>query len=127
MEAQEQAKNDDTAALASEQEVLAKNTPEIEKLASQTSEIDARIQAIRQKRKELAEQLPQRILRMFERILKGRPTRQVIGTVTTDRRSCSFCFKSLTLQQVNEVRRNDEVIACDGCGSILIWVEQENG
>jgi predicted nucleic acid-binding Zn-ribbon protein len=36
--------------------------------------------------------------------------------------SCGGCHYNLPPQTVNEVRRNDRVIQCEGCGRILVWL-----
>lgn len=108
-------------------EIQNKNQPEIDKLTLEISQIDGKIQEARNGRKAIIGSMNPKILKSYERILKGRKTGRVIGFVSSVKRNCSYCCKTLTLQQVNEVRRNDALNLCDNCGSILIWTEQENG
>jgi len=127
MEAHEEATKEKETIESWLKEIQEKNTPQIQELERDIAEIDDKIGVVDSKRSRLTEQLPARVLRMYDRILNGRKTKQVIGNVSPDKRNCSFCFKSLTLQQVNEVRRNEEINTCDNCGSILLWMEKEDG
>ncbi|MFH1759600.1 MAG: C4-type zinc ribbon domain-containing protein [bacterium] len=48
-----------------------------------------------------------------------------IGIVTNDQRLCHHCYSHLPPQRYNEVMRNDSLILCSSCGSILIWAQEE--
>lgn len=105
-------------------EVEEKNQPAIKTLDDDISQIDDKIAVVMGKRKQIEDKIPVKIKRNYNRILSGRKNKVVLGYIEQNERSCSFCHKSLSLQQVNEVRRGVDLILCESCGSILIWTEE---
>lgn len=114
-------------AAAQAKEIEEKNAPEIEKVEDGISRIDSKIAEVKTVRDATSQKISKKALRTYERILKTRKNGRAVALVTMGKRNCSICFKSLPPQKVNEVRRNDELIMCESCGSILIWSEKENG
>lgn len=40
--------------------------------------------------------------------------------------SCGVCYRQLPAQQRSNTRRNDQIIHCESCGSILVWDDQSS-
>jgi len=38
--------------------------------------------------------------------------------------SCGVCYRQLPAQQKTNTRRNDQILHCESCGSILVWDDQ---
>jgi len=38
--------------------------------------------------------------------------------------SCGVCYRQLPAQQKSNTRRNDQILHCESCGSILVWDDQ---
>lgn len=63
------------------------------------------------------------ILSRYDRIWKSRRTPVV---VPIKKGACSGCFRALPPQEINEARKCERLIACEGCGRIIYWPEETN-
>ena len=54
----------------------------------------------------------------YERIRASRQGRAVVAII---KNACGGCFRNQPPQALQEARRGDRLISCDGCGRILIW------
>jgi len=115
-----------------EQRVLGE-VPALQKgLDAIQAETQARLQAIaveeqkekdeanelERQRQELVVRLPATMRSRYERIRGSRDGRAVVPII---KGSCGGCFRSQPPQMLQEARRGDRVITCDGCGRLLIW------
>jgi predicted nucleic acid-binding Zn-ribbon protein len=114
-----------------EQELVS-GQPVIEKaLAEARAVADARVQAIagdeqrerdeaavlEGRRAELLPQLPQAMRLRYERIRESRGGRAVVPIL---KGACGGCYRGLPPQALQEARKGDRVLVCDGCGRLLI-------
>lgn len=95
---------------------------EIEDLSAKTADIDNNVSDTMVRREEAAEILPKRLRMMYDRIRRGKS----LAAARVVRGACSGCWKSLPPQQINELRRAERIIVCEGCGRILVW-DDRNG
>lgn len=58
------------------------------------------------------------LLQLYLRLLKSRDG---LAVAQATGRSCEGCHVTLTPQLYNEVRRNEAIRTCEGCGRILYW------
>jgi len=69
-------------------------------------------------RRALMTRLPATTRSRYERIRQSRDGRAVVPIV---KGSCGGCFRGQPPQMLQEARRGDRALICDGCGRILIW------
>ncbi|MDP6124979.1 MAG: C4-type zinc ribbon domain-containing protein [Candidatus Latescibacteria bacterium] len=99
-------------------EALKAETAELE---TQVADVDKHIKARQSKRKKASKSVEPRLLKIYDRIRRGRS----VAVVPITRGACGGCFKSLPPQRVNEVRRMNKITSCEACGRILVWQEVE--
>jgi len=114
------------------EETLASQKPAIERaLKDAESERDGRIAVIaRSEETELAELatieaaraeqvagLPQSTRLRYERVHGARDGRAVVPVVNN---ACGGCWRAQPPQLMQEIRRGDRVLTCDGCGRMLV-------
>jgi predicted nucleic acid-binding Zn-ribbon protein len=83
-------------------------------LAGVESELSRALQA----RAEVAERLPSGLRARYERIREGKQGAAVVPVV---KGACGGCFRALPPQRVNDVKLGSKVVACEGCGRLLVW------
>lgn len=74
-------------------------------------------------RETLAGMLRPEMRSRYERIAKGK---NGLAVVHVRKGACGGCFTALPAQKINEIRRNDRLIACENCGRVLVWDEETN-
>jgi len=74
--------------------------------------------ALEAERQSLMSRLPQGIRSRYERIRASRDGRAVVPII---KGSCGGCFRGQPPQALQEARRGDRLLTCDGCGRLLIW------
>jgi predicted nucleic acid-binding Zn-ribbon protein len=62
--------------------------------------------------------LPAATRTRYERVHGLREGRAVVSVA---KGSCGGCFRSLPPQMMQEARRRDRVLVCEGCGRMLVW------
>ena len=77
-----------------------------------------RVAALEAERQSLMSRLAPGIRSRYERIHGSREGRAVVPIV---KGSCGGCFRGQPPQTLQEARRGDRLITCDGCGRLLIW------
>jgi predicted nucleic acid-binding Zn-ribbon protein len=104
---------------------LKAETAEIEKekaeARARTEEDQKQLADWTAQRNQLRSQISADVLPYYDRILKLRKT----GISEVRDGKCAACNVMLRPQTYNEVRANDRVIACDSCGRILYYVQEE--
>ncbi|NOT34986.1 MAG: hypothetical protein HOP12_12590 [Candidatus Eisenbacteria bacterium] len=78
----------------------------------------ARADAVNRKRVSLLETIPPATRARYERIHESRGGRALVPVA---KNACSACYRALAPQALQEVKRGDRLIGCDGCGRLLIW------
>jgi predicted nucleic acid-binding Zn-ribbon protein len=66
----------------------------------------------------LIEKLPAATRNRYERIRASRDGRAVVPIL---KGACGGCYRGQPPQVLQEARRGDRVLVCDGCGRMLIW------
>ena len=56
----------------------------------------------------------------YERLRSAKGETAIVAVVQG---SCGGCHYNLPPQTINEVRRNERLILCEGCGRILVWID----
>ena len=117
---------DEEQRLASERPVLeqALKTAEneaaarLQTIASEEQAEREQVAALERQRQTLLERLPAGIRVRYERI---RTSKEGRGVVPILKGSCGGCYRGQPPQALQEARRGDRVLTCDGCGRLLIW------
>jgi len=104
-------------------EVQIRNSDQLEMLRSQESTLQAKIDDKLGKRTILVKDMNKQIVGVYERIRKGKGG---MAVVPIRKRACSGCFKQIPPQRIQEIRREDRIFACDNCGRILTWSDEES-
>lgn len=114
-----------TKGIAGEKDALAgerRNLEEQKKLIdSRTKEIEASLQKLNSERSELAQNVENKFLAKYERILhsKNHP-----AMVKVEGNACGGCNMNLPPQVINEIKMNEELIFCGSCARIL-YIEED--
>jgi uncharacterized protein len=104
-------------------EVRTRNNEQLETLRAQESTLQAKIEDKMAERTNLVKDINRQIVGVYERIRKGKGG---MAVVPVRKRACSGCFKQIPPQRIQEIRRGDRIFACDSCGRILTWSDEEN-
>jgi predicted nucleic acid-binding Zn-ribbon protein len=93
---------------------------EIAEFRSELSEVEDQIAIKKDEKLRLSKRISPGFLSRYDRILSSKGD-SAIAFVKAD--CCEGCFARIPPQRVVEIRRNDSLIECEGCGRILIWKE----
>jgi hypothetical protein len=93
---------------------------EISKFKHELSEVEDQIAIKKDEKLRLSKRISHEFLSRYDRILSSKGD-SAIAFVRAD--CCEGCFARIPPQRVVEIRRNDSLIECEGCGRILIWKE----
>jgi uncharacterized protein len=104
-------------------EVRTRNSTQLETLRNQESTLQAKIEDKLLERTKLVKDINRQIVGVYERIRKGKGG---MAVVPVRKRACSGCFKQIPPQRIQEIRRGDRIFACDSCGRLLTWADEEN-
>ncbi len=104
-------------------EVRTKNTSQLDALREQESTLQAKIEDKVGQRNALIKDINRKVVGDYERIRKGKGG---MAVVPIRKRACSGCFKQIPPQRIQEIRRGDRIFACDSCGRILTWNDEES-
>jgi predicted nucleic acid-binding Zn-ribbon protein len=104
-------------------EVQIRNAEQLEMLRNQASTLQAKIDDKLEKRVILIKDINRQVVGVYERIRKGKGG---MAVVPIRKRACSGCFKQSPPQRIQEIRRGDRIFACDNCGRILTWTDEES-
>jgi uncharacterized protein len=85
---------------------------------SELHKLQSRLTIVRKTRKSRSGSVETSLLQLYHRLLKSRDG---LAVANTTGRSCEGCHVTLTPQLYNEVRRNEAIRTCEGCGRILYW------
>jgi uncharacterized protein len=82
------------------------------------------VAGIEAERATLTGQLPPALRSRYERIRTSREGRAVVPIV---KGACGGCYRGQPPQVLQEARRGDRLITCEGCGRLLIWPPESSG
>lgn len=120
-----------------DEENLAKQRPAIEQAlksaeaerATRLQEIDRdeaagqqRLAAIEAERATELAALPAATRQRYERIYTSHQGRAVVPVL---KNACGGCFRAQPPQMLQEIRRRDRVLICEGCGRMMLWPPEE--
>lgn len=100
------------------QEIERESADHLARLGAEEAADRGALAALDQRRAEHAGALPAATKQRYERVRTSREGRAV---VPVSRNACGGCFRSLPPQVVQEARRGDRVLICEGCGRLLVW------
>jgi predicted nucleic acid-binding Zn-ribbon protein len=121
----ENLRKDAETAQAEYEKILGELTPELETLTAELNGIEDRIAEEAKKGEEPRSLISKKTLSLYDRIATRRGNPNVIAAVNHKHRACDVCSRSQTPQRVIEVSKNRQLLLCEGCGSLLVWREDD--
>jgi hypothetical protein len=103
-------------------EVEKSNQVQLNSLQKELDSIGTKIKQKEDERKNISVRMNKYILSTYERVKK---VKGGLAVVPVRKRACSGCYKSLPPQRIQEIKKGDNLITCDSCGRILIWMDEE--
>lgn len=82
--------------------------------------LQSRLAIVRKTREGRSGSVEASLLQLYLRLLKSRDG---LAVANATGRSCEGCHVTLTPQLYLEIRRNEAIRTCEGCGRILYWKE----
>lgn len=107
------------------EKVRAEIEPELETLAAELGGIEDRIAEEAKKGDEPRAAIGKKTLSIYDRTVQRRSTPHVIALVNHAHRACDICARNQTSQRVIEVGKKRQLLLCEGCGSLLVWREDD--
>ncbi len=100
------------------EEVELNNARQLQILKQKIDSIGDKVANKESERHEVSARIPRRTLSMYERVRRGKGGTAV---VVVKKRACGACYKALTPQKVQEIKKGDRIHTCENCGSLLFW------
>jgi predicted nucleic acid-binding Zn-ribbon protein len=91
-------------------------------LRGELDSIEDKIKSRQTQRRNVASHVSRRVMSVYERVRRGK---RGAAVVMIKKRSCGGCFKQVPPQRIQEIKKGDRIYACDNCGRILVWSEEE--
>jgi len=91
-------------------------------LAAEEAAEQARLGALEARRDANLRELPPPTRARYERVHASRDGRAVVGIL---KGACGGCFRTLPPAILQEARRRDHTLSCDGCGRLMVWPPDE--
>ena len=88
-----------------------------ESVKSEIVVIDAELEALGKKRKEIIQKLPAELVNTYEKVLAHKEDHVVLAKIQEG--VCQGCFMDVTPQEINDLMKGKEVIRCRVCSRIL--------
>ncbi len=101
-------------------EIEVTTTAKIDALEKEKTELMAAIAEREKMRAEIATNLPDELLRRYERI---RTSKGGLAVTTTENGRCNGCLSPIPPQRLLEIERQDKLYLCESCGRILLPME----
>jgi predicted nucleic acid-binding Zn-ribbon protein len=102
------------------EDVKSELQPQIDDLNAKIGAIDSNIEEIMKERAQIDPLLTQHTRRTYDSIRKKRKNAKVVSVVTATK-TCVNCFMVLRPQLFAEIRRGNDFILCENCGSMMVW------
>jgi predicted nucleic acid-binding Zn-ribbon protein len=110
---------------ATHQQVRGEIEPELETLTAELGGIEDRIATEAKKGDEPRAAIGKKTLSVYDRTVQRRGTPHVIALVSHAHKACDICSRNQTSQRVIEVAKKKQLLLCEGCGSLLVWREDD--
>jgi predicted nucleic acid-binding Zn-ribbon protein len=94
------------------------------RIAAEESAARAQVAEIEAERAGLLARLPQATRVRYERIRGSKEGRAVVAIL---KGACGGCYRGQPPQVLQEARRGDRLLTCDGCGRLLVWPPEAAG
>jgi predicted nucleic acid-binding Zn-ribbon protein len=89
-------------------------------LEAELAGLRAELELRQHNREKLIVHIQDKLMRIYDRVR----TKNKVAVVAVQKEACGGCFERLPPQRINEIRRNENLIFCENCGSILVWDEE---
>jgi len=99
------------------------NSKQLSILQEKIDSIGEKVAAKEAIRQQVVGTISRPTLSVYERVRRGRGGQVV---VLVRKRACGSCYKALTQQRIQEIRRGDRIMTCDNCGCMLYWDNSES-
>ncbi len=109
----------DRAQKAAEQEAAARE----QALAAEEARERSSLEALEARRDANLKDLPAGTRTRYERVHGSRDGRAVVPIV---KGACGGCWRTLPPAVLQEARRRDRVLSCEGCGRLMVWPPDES-
>ena len=87
-------------------------------LEAERAGAQARLDGLEARREANVRELPAAVRARYERVHASRDGRAV---VPIEKSACGGCFRTLPPAVLQEARRRDHALSCDGCGRLMVW------
>ncbi len=88
------------------------------RLDRQLKELKDRIAIKSDERVRLVADLEPRLLKQYERIRKSKGG---IAVTSVENGACGGCFRRIPPHEMQNLKKDDRILTCEGCGRIIIW------
>ena len=99
------------------------NNRQLSILQEKIDSIGEKVAAKESTRQQVIGTISRATLSVYERVRRGRGGQVV---VLVRKRACGSCYKALTQQKIQEIRRSERILTCDNCGCMLYWDNAES-
>lgn len=105
------------------EETRDQNAKQLAILQNKMDSVGSKIKGIEDERNRITVDVSRRTMSIYNRVRKVRG-----GTVVVPvrKRACGACYKALPPHRIQELKRADQLIACDNCGRLLYWDNDES-
>ena len=93
---------------------------EVAALEQEAVALEQTIHSITQDREAVKPGIPTPLLSRYDRVARQRDG---VAVAEVRKEACGACFRALTPQALQEVKRSDAVMSCESCGRILVWTD----
>jgi hypothetical protein len=87
-------------------------------LEAERAGAQARLDGLEARREANVRELPAAVRARYERVHASRDGRAV---VPIEKGACGGCFRTLPPAVLQEARRRDHALSCEGCGRLMVW------
>jgi predicted nucleic acid-binding Zn-ribbon protein len=87
-------------------------------LDQQLRELKDRIAVKSDERVRLVADLEPKLLKQYERIRKSKGG---IAVTSVENGACGGCFRRIPPHEMQNLKKDDRILTCEGCGRIIIW------
>ncbi len=93
---------------------------EVAALEKEAADLEQSIHSITQDREAVKPGIPAPLLARYDRVARQRDG---VAVAEVRKEACGACFRALTPQALQELKRSDAVLSCESCGRILVWTD----
>ncbi|RKX23672.1 MAG: hypothetical protein DRP46_14370 [Candidatus Zixiibacteriota bacterium] len=105
------------------EESRVQNEKQLAVLQEKMDSVGSKVSIKQDERHRIEVQVPKRTMSIYERVRKNRGGDVV---VTVKKRASGSCYKALPPHRIQEIKRGDQIITCDNCGRMLVWIDGES-